>query len=201
MRPPQVVSAILDLIALLVVGAVASVHCRRAPPPTPAQIAAGHVRAVAAQTGLSESEIRQRIVRLEEERRSCARSSASLSTCEARLEKITRELGIPQESISLLRSAAVQLRWELQVLQKRRALSQADLRRIFGRMMDSYRACERNNPPHDTRSQHACERRAVTRVCAQEGLDETECGLVASIGIDSGWDAPGDFRLQRRAGE
>ena len=173
------------------------VACERRPPPvTPtAGRAAALVARAAKSARLSETELRTRLLRLESERRRCARTRQSTASCEHTLAALGSRLGLNATDLPALRAASTELRWELTLLRERTGLSEAEVRRIFSELMVAQHACEaRGNNRAATATQ--CSDNAILAACTARGLNDDDCSLVASIGIDSGWAAPADTRRQ-----
>lgn len=146
------------------------------------------VERAAERNHVSTTTIRARVLELQEEQRACMRTHANQTLCREQMEKGSRARGFSVEELALLQAAAVRLGWERACLKQRLRLSDADARRLFGAVFAAHRSCA-SRPPSVRQS---CEDAAVLARCTNEGLRAADCGLLLSVGIDSGWSAPGD---------
>ncbi len=178
----------LRRLSWLALAGGATVACGREAPPDELERARTVVERAAARNNMHPSTIRARVLELREEQRACLRGRADQKLCGERMEKRSQVHGLTGEELALLQAAAVRLGWERALLKQRLRLSDADARRIFGAAFAAQRSCATRAPA--VRS--SCEEAAVLARCKTEGLNASDCGLLISVGIDSGWSAPGD---------
>lgn len=169
--------------------------CGRTDEPLSTTRAEADVRAAQKATGLSAAEIKKRMLEVEQERRRCGRSRKTNQECAALVSALERKLALPEEDLPQLRTASIALGWEKAELEQRTRLPEAEARRLFARIMQAHSACEAQ--AKRAKRTIDCDRTAVFPACAAAGLGADDCGLLVSVGIDSGWRTSAGIRVER----